>query len=182
MSVENHQCTFSLEISHKLSYTYVWWDNHQHMYMIGACLCFYYLHIFCSNNFRSICPISFFSFPYISFLLNFGAKTIWYWHLYLLWAELLISLFSFIWKTSCILVMRSPNHYYYTGGSSHFKVFRLGIRLAIFVVAPLVLLTLGRTEGLFPCLKTPNKRKSVLFRERIFVWLPKLDSNQRPTD
>ena len=33
---------------------------------------------FCSHNFRSICPISFFSFPYISFLLNFGAKTIWY--------------------------------------------------------------------------------------------------------
>lgn len=112
---------------------------------------------FCSHNFRSICPISFFSFPYISFLLNFGAKTIWYWHLYLLWAELLISLFSFIWKTSCILVMRSPNHYYYTGGSSLFKVFRLGIRLAIFVVAPLVLLSLGRTEGLFPRLKTPNK-------------------------
>ena len=75
--------------------------------------------------------------------------------------------------------MRSPNHYYYTGGSSHFKVFRLGIRLAIFVVAPLVLLTLGRTEGLFPCLKTPNKRKSVLFRERIFVWLPLPYLNQR---
>ena len=54
-----------------------------------------------------------------------------------------------------ILVMRSPNHYYYTGGSSLFKVFRLGIRLAIFVVAPLVLLSLGRTEGLFPRLKTP---------------------------
>ena len=52
--------------------------------------------------------------------------------------------------------MRSPNHYYYTGGSSLFKVFRLGIRLAIFVVAPLVLLSLGRTEGLFPRLKTPN--------------------------
>ncbi len=53
--------------------------------------------------------------------------------------------------------MRSPNHYYYTGGSSLFKVFRLGIRLAIFVVAPLVLLSLGRTEGLFPRLKTPIK-------------------------
>ena len=53
--------------------------------------------------------------------------------------------------------MRSPNHYYYTGGSSLFKVFRLGIRLAIFVVAPLVLLSLGRTEGLFPRLKTPKK-------------------------
>ena len=53
--------------------------------------------------------------------------------------------------------MRSPNHYYYTGGSSLFKVFRLGIRLAIFVVAPLVLLSLGRTEGLFPRLKTPSK-------------------------
>ena len=31
---------------------------------------------FCSHNFRSICPISFFSFPYISFLLNFGANAI----------------------------------------------------------------------------------------------------------
>ena len=54
--------------------------------------------------------------------------------------------------------MRSPNHYYYTGGSSLFKVFRLGIRLAIFVVAPLVLLSLGRTEGLVPRLKTPMKK------------------------
>ena len=85
------------------------------------------------------------------------SKNYMYWHLYLLWAELLISLFSFIRKTSCILVVRSPNHYYYTGGSSHFKVFRLGFRLAIFVVALLVLLSLGRTEGLFPRLKTPKK-------------------------
>ena len=45
-------------------------------------------------------------------------------------------------------------NYYYTEESSHFKVFRLGIHLAIFVVAPLVLLSLGRTESLFPCLKT----------------------------
>ena len=61
--------------------------------------------------------------------------------------------------------MRSPNHYYYTGGSSLFKVFRLGIRLAIFVVAPLVLLSLGRTEGLFPRLKTPNMRKTPMKSE-----------------
>ena len=60
--------------------------------------------------------------------------------------------------------MRSPNHYYYTGGSSLFKVFRLGIRLAIFVVAPLVLLSLGRTEGLFPRLKTPIKKGTENFR------------------
>ena len=31
MSVENHQCTFSLEISHELCYTYVRWDAHQHL-------------------------------------------------------------------------------------------------------------------------------------------------------
>ena len=34
------------------------------------------------HNFLSIAPISFFSLPHISFLLYFGAKTIWYWHLY----------------------------------------------------------------------------------------------------
>lgn len=68
--------------------------------------------------------------------------------------------------------MRSPNHYYYTGGSSLFKVFRLGIRLAIFVVAPLVLLSLGRTEGLFPRLKTPIKKQiHEFFRASAFLYL-----------
>ena len=63
--------------------------------------------------------------------------------------------------------MRSPNHYYYTGGSSLFTVFQLGIRLAIFLVAPLVFLSLGRTEGLFPRLKTPkNRLLSVKRREK----------------
>ena len=65
--------------------------------------------------------------------------------------------------------MRSPNHYYYTGGASLFKVFRLGIRLAIFGVAPLVVLSLGRTEGLFPRLKTPTKIGSEN-SEPILLW------------
>ena len=51
---------------------------------------------FCSHSFLRICPISFFNVPYISFLRYFGAKTMWYWHLYFECAVLLISFFSLL--------------------------------------------------------------------------------------
>lgn len=48
VSVKYHQCAFALERPHKLCYTYIWWNTHQHMDMIRARLCFYdfYLHLF----------------------------------------------------------------------------------------------------------------------------------------
>ena len=52
--------------------------------------------------------------------------------------------------------MRSPNHYYYTRGSSYFLVFRLASSSPSFCSSALFS-SLGRTEGLFPRLKTPIK-------------------------
>ena len=70
---------------------------------------------FCTHSFLIISPISFFSCPYISFLLYFGANTIWYWHLYFEWALLFISfLLSFImFDSSFYFVMQSPNYLHY---------------------------------------------------------------------
>lgn len=50
---------------------------------------------FCSHNFLNISPISFFSCPYISFLLYFGANTIWYSQRYFECAVLFISFFIY---------------------------------------------------------------------------------------
>ena len=39
--IEYHQCTFTLQISHKLRYCHMWRYFDQHMYVIRAALCFY---------------------------------------------------------------------------------------------------------------------------------------------
>lgn len=81
------------------------------------------------QSLRIIFSISFFNLPYISFLRYFGANTIWYWHQYVECDNVFISLFpSFfiLFLTSCILVMRLPNHLHFTWRFSFFQyVFRL---------------------------------------------------------
>lgn len=134
------------------------------------------------HSYLSISPTSLLIFPYTSFRLYFGAKTIWYWHLYFECALLFISLFSFIWKTSCILVMRSSNHYYYTRGSSFFLSAR--IKLALFFCSSVLFSSLGRTEGLFPRLKTPTKQAvawsaTACFIFSFYLFIPTIDKEPR---
>ena len=71
--------------------TKIWiWSGHACAPMISI---FFSLH-----NFLMICPISALHSLYITFLLYFGANTMWYWRLYLECAVLFISFFLF--KTS----------------------------------------------------------------------------------
>ena len=57
-------------------HTNIWtWSEHASASRIST--------FFSSQSFLSILPTSSFSWPYISFRLNFGANTIWYWHLLL---------------------------------------------------------------------------------------------------
>ena len=126
------------------------WSTHASASIISA--------FFCSHSFRSISPISFLNFPYITFLRYFGANTIWYWHLYFECAKLFISLLSFFHaiKPPCILVMRSPNHYYYTLRFYFFQVL-FGLLLARrFFLCWSFSSSPGRTGGLFPRQKTPT--------------------------
>ena len=55
---------------------------------------------FCSHSLRSIWPISFLIWPYITILRYFGANTTWYWHLHVVWLKLSTSLLFFISKTN----------------------------------------------------------------------------------
>ena len=85
-------------------HTSIWiWSGHASASIIST--------FFCSHSFLSISPMSCLSFPYISFLLNFGAKTIWYWHLYVEWAVCFISFLSFFIfeNPPCIFSNASPN-------------------------------------------------------------------------
>ena len=54
--------------------------------------------------------------------------------------------------------MRSPNHYYFTRGSSFFQSLSARTKLAILFCRSALFSSLGRTEGLFPRLKTPTKK------------------------
>lgn len=69
---------------------------------------------FTSHNFRSICPISVFIFPYISCLRYFGANTMWYLQFHLECAKLLMSLF--IKPPVVIFVAADYSASYYTTG------------------------------------------------------------------
>lgn len=68
MPIEDHQAAFSLEISHKLCYTHIWWNTYQHMHMVYASFCLYDLHTFLLTWFSQYytyiffqCSIYFFS-------------------------------------------------------------------------------------------------------------------------
>lgn len=122
---------------------------------------------FYSHNFLMISPISFFSFPYTSFLLYFGAKTIWYWHLYVECDNVFISLFPFffiMFLTSCILVTRLPNRFYYTWR----LFFRQHSRLALSSANLFLLkrsISPGRTGGLLFAEETKKKELSDLMSD-----------------
>ena len=66
---------------------------------------------FLSHKSLNIFPISAFNFPYISALLNFGAKTIWY-----LQFQLVCDKLSLFIKTSCDFCGRQICSYSITGG------------------------------------------------------------------
>ena len=74
MSIKDHQCTFTLERSYKLCYTHIRWDTHQHVDVIGACLCLYNLYFhFIAKLAQYLTDISL-QFPIYNFASVFGCK------------------------------------------------------------------------------------------------------------
>ena len=60
MSIEDHQRTFSLQISYKCRYAQMGRYTHQHLDVIRTCLCLYYLYAF---HFAQLSQY----FPYVRF-------------------------------------------------------------------------------------------------------------------
>ena len=74
MSIKDHQCTFTLERSYKLCYTHIRRDTHQHVDVIGACLCLYNLYFhFIAKLAQYLTDISL-QFPIYNFASVFGCK------------------------------------------------------------------------------------------------------------
>ncbi|EEG30869.1 hypothetical protein CLOSTMETH_01505 [[Clostridium] methylpentosum DSM 5476] len=63
MSVEYHQTTLSLEISHELRYTIFGWYAYQHVDMIRTCFCFDDLYSFVLTSFSQYFSNIRFYFP-----------------------------------------------------------------------------------------------------------------------
>ena len=101
---------------------------------------------FLSHNSLRIFPISAFISPYIACLLYFGANTIWYLHLQLLCDKLFT---SFMTWPPVVLVVWSPNHFYFITGGLFFYY-------KIFYLPPVEL-------GVFSCLFGANKKEPAMF-------------------
>ena len=65
--IENHQRTFALEETHELCYTKIRWNTHWHMYMIRACFCFDYFHLFSLGIVFAVFPLYLPLSPHILF-------------------------------------------------------------------------------------------------------------------
>ena len=81
---------------------------------------------FCLRNFLSISPYPFSTYN-IFFVLCFGAKTIWYWHLFIKCA-----VFFIVKNPPCISGNAPSNTYHYTRRLSFAKVFIALVELEIY--------------------------------------------------
>ena len=116
MSFKYHQGAFSLSVSHKIRHTHFRQYFHRHVYMIRTISASTICTSLRLHNMLKIFAISCLSSPYIIFLLNFGAKTIWYLQFHVVCDKLFLSIRTIScdckngWRT-CF--------YYITGGILH---------------------------------------------------------------